>query len=67
MHLQTKGDLYHSSAKRLCLSIVKVAVMLLAHPMKGLGLKVLEPLAVKVARVVLRGVGGGNSARLPDN
>ena len=38
--------------------------MLLVRPMQGSDFKVLEPLAVKVARVVLRGVGGGNSARL---
>ena len=41
-----------------------LAVTLLAHPTQGLGLSWLEPHAVKIARVVLRGVGGGNSARL---
>ena len=39
-------------------------MLLLVRPTQGADFKVLEPLAVKVARVVLRGIGGGNSTRL---
>jgi len=40
--------------------------MLLVRPTQGTGLEVLERNAVKVARCVLRGLGCGNMARLPD-
>ena len=65
MHLQTGDDISHHTVQRLCLIIVKVALMLLVRPMQRTGLEGLEPHAVKVARVVLRGLGGGDLARLP--
>ena len=40
--------------------------MLLVRPTQGAGLEVLERSAVKVASCVLRGLGGGDPARLPD-
>ena len=44
----------------------KGSLVLLVCPMQRTGLEVLERSAVKVASYVLRGVGEGDSARLPD-
>ena len=44
-----------------------IAVTLLAHPIQGMGLLWLERSAAKVARSVLRRVGGGDPAHLSDN
>ena len=43
----------------------EVDVITSAGPARGL-FEMLEPCAVKVARTVLRGLGGSNAARLPD-
>ena len=65
MHLQTSDDIRHHTVQRLYLNIVKVALVLLVRPMQRTGLEGLERSAVKVARSVLRGLGGGDPVRLP--
>ena len=65
VHLQTRNDKSHYTVMRL-LKYCKGSLVLLARPRQGTGLEVLEPLAVKVARVVLRGLGCGDMAPLPD-